>query len=63
MRTEDDFDPGAKYHIPSSTPYIRYFVAFILQFQFHKALCEIANQPVLYTCDIDGNKEVGDKIR
>ncbi|RWS14509.1 uncharacterized protein B4U79_00787 [Dinothrombium tinctorium] len=63
MRSEDDFDPGAKYHIPNNRPYISYFVAFILQFQFHKALCEIANQPVLYTCDIDGNKEVGTKIR
>src|SRR5690606_30067349 len=37
-RTEQDFDPGAKYHIPASTPYIRYFLARIYQFQFHRAL-------------------------
>ncbi|HEY8211956.1 MAG TPA: M2 family metallopeptidase, partial [Myxococcaceae bacterium] len=38
-RTEADFDPGAKYHIPSNTPYVRYFLAYILQFQFHRAMC------------------------
>ncbi len=37
-RTEDDFDPGAKYHVPSNVPYTRYFLAHILQFQFHRAL-------------------------
>ena len=41
-RTEEDFDPGAKYHMPGNTPYTRYFLSFILQFQFHKALCEAA---------------------
>jgi hypothetical protein len=39
-RTEADFDPGAKYHIPGNTPYTRYFLSFILQFQFQKALCD-----------------------
>ena len=39
-RSEADFDPGAKYHIPGNTPYTRYFLSFILQFQFHKALCD-----------------------
>ena len=39
-RSEEDFDPGAKYHIPGNTPYTRYFLSFILQFQFHKALCD-----------------------
>jgi len=37
-RTEADFDPGAKYHVPSNTPYMRYFLARILQFQFQRAL-------------------------
>ena len=23
VRSQDDFDPGAKYHIPGNTPYIR----------------------------------------
>ncbi|XP_076440449.1 angiotensin-converting enzyme-like [Babylonia areolata] len=63
-RTEDDFDPGAKYHIPSNTPYIRYFVSFVIQFQFHKALCEAAgHQGPLHTCDIYNSTEAGDKLR
>ena len=41
-RSEEDFDPGAKYHIPANTPYTRYFLSYILQFQFHRALCEAA---------------------
>src|SRR3546814_9008851 len=36
-RTEEHFDPGAKFHIPGNTPYTRYFLARILQFQFYKA--------------------------
>lgn len=62
-RTETNFDPGAKYHIPGNTPYIRYFVSFILQFQFHKALCEAANYTgPLHTCDIYQSKEAGKKL-
>nr|CAD7438416.1 unnamed protein product [Timema bartmani] len=34
-RTAEDFDPGAKYHVPGDSQYISYFVAHILQFQFH----------------------------
>jgi peptidyl-dipeptidase A len=45
-RGEEFFDPGAKYHIPGNTPYSRYFLARILQFQFHRSLCEIAGRPV-----------------
>ncbi|PKU31794.1 angiotensin-converting enzyme [Limosa lapponica baueri] len=63
-RNESNFDPGAKYHIPGNTPYIRYFVSFILQFQFHKALCQAANHSgPLHTCDIYMSKEAGDKLR
>ncbi|KAE8284386.1 Angiotensin-converting enzyme [Larimichthys crocea] len=59
-RTEDDFDPGAKFHIPANVPYVRYFVSFIIQFQFHKALCEAANHVgPLHTCDIYKSKEAG----
>ncbi|KAF7239084.1 Angiotensin-converting enzyme [Varanus komodoensis] len=62
-RTETNFDPGAKYHIPGNTPYIRYFVSFILQFQFHKALCQAANHSgSLHTCDIYQSKEAGLKL-
>ena len=39
-RGEEFFDPGAKYHVPANMPYARYFLARILQFQFHRALCE-----------------------
>ncbi|CAL8097157.1 unnamed protein product [Orchesella dallaii] len=66
VRTEQDFDPGSKYHVPGNTPYIRYFVSFILQFQVHKALCLKAGEYVpedpnypLHNCDIDGNPEAG----
>ena len=59
-RSEADFDPGAKYHIPDNTPYTRYFLSFILQFQFHKALCAAAgNQGPLYECSNYGSREAG----
>lgn len=59
-RSEDDFDPGAKYHVPANVPYTRYFLARLLQFQFHRALCKAAghNGP-LHTCSIYGSKEAG----
>ena len=60
QRSEADFDPGAKYHIPDNTPYTRYFLSFILQFQFHKALCAAAgNQGPLYECSNYGSREAG----
>ena len=59
-RTADDFDPGAKYHVPGNTPYLRYFLSTILQFQFHRALCEKAGWTgALNECSIHGNKEAG----
>jgi peptidyl-dipeptidase A len=59
-RSESDFDPGAKYHIPANTPYTRYFLSFILQFQFHKALCAAAGQQgPLYECSTYGSREAG----
>ena len=62
-RTEADFDPGAKYHVPGSVPYTRYFLAHILQFQFHRALalkagCDLKTTP-LHRCSIYNNKEAG----
>ncbi len=63
-RSESDFDPGAKYHIPANTPYTRYFLAHILQFQFHKAMCEAAgHEGSLHTCSVYGSKKAGDKLR
>ncbi len=59
-RTEDDFDPAAKYHVASNTPYMRYFLADILQFQFHRALARIAGcSAPLNRCSIYDNKEAG----
>ena len=62
-RPADAFDPGAKYHIPGNTPYTRYFLARIFQFQFHRAACEQAGwKGPLHRCSIYGNKEVGEKF-
>jgi peptidyl-dipeptidase A len=63
-RTEQDFDPGAKYHIPANTPYTRYFLSFILQFQFHKALCDAAGHSgSLDECSVFGNEAAGKRFR
>jgi len=63
-RSESDFDPGAKYHIPSNTPYARYFLASILQFQFHRGLCRaIGYQGPLHRCSIYGNKLAGERLK
>jgi peptidyl-dipeptidase A len=63
-RTEAEFDPGAKYHIPANTPYMRYFLAAVLQFQFHRALCAKAgHKGPLHECSIYGNKEAGEAFK
>lgn len=63
-RTEQDFDAGAKYHIAANVPYTRYFIAHILQFQFHKALCEAAGfKGPLHECSIYNSKEAGAKLQ
>jgi peptidyl-dipeptidase A len=62
-RSEADFDPGAKYHVAANVPYTRYFLAFILQFQFHRALCKEAGYTgPLNRCSIYGNKAAGAKL-
>jgi peptidyl-dipeptidase A len=62
-RPADAFDPGAKYHIPASVPYMRYFLARILQFQFYKAACDEAGWTgPLHRCSFYGNEEVGRKL-
>ncbi|MEJ1964357.1 MAG: M2 family metallopeptidase [Gammaproteobacteria bacterium] len=59
-RSEADFDPAAKFHIPDNTPYTRYFLSYILQFQFHKALCDAAGfKGPLHECSVFGSKEAG----
>ncbi len=62
-RSEQDFDPGAKYHIAANVPYARYFLARILQFQFHRALCQTAGYSgPLNRCSIYGNKTAGERL-
>ena len=62
-RPADAFDPGAKYHIPGNTPYSRYFLARILQFQFYKAACDAAGwKGPLHRCSFYDNKQVGAKL-
>ena len=63
-RLREWFDPGAKYHIPANVPYTRYFLARILQFQFHRSLCQTAGyEGPLNRCSIYGNAEAGAKLR
>ncbi len=63
-RSEADFDPGAKYHVPANVPYTRYFLSFIYQFQFYRALCrEAGHTGPLHTCSFFNNKKAGDKLR
>ncbi|KAF6209873.1 hypothetical protein GE061_015626 [Apolygus lucorum] len=69
-RTENDFDPAAKYHVVGDVPYVRYFVSFVIQFQFYKALCVEAGQydpkapekSPLHECDIYGNTKAGNLL-
>src|SRR5580658_919921 len=62
-RSEADFDPGAKYHVPANYPYARYFLADILQFQFHRALAKVAGcTSPLNRCSIYESKAAGDRL-
>jgi peptidyl-dipeptidase A len=62
-RSEADFDPGAKYHIPANVSYTRYFLARILQFQFHKSLSEIAGvKGPVHRRSIYGSKKAGERL-
>jgi peptidyl-dipeptidase A len=62
-RGEEFFDPGAKYHVPDNTPYTRYFLADILQFQFHRALTKTAGcTGPLHRCSIYDSKEAGHRL-
>ena len=63
-RSESDFDAGAKYHVPANTPYTRYFLAHILQFQFHRALCQTAGyEGPLNRCSIYDSAEAGKRLK
>ena len=63
-RSEADFDPGAKYHVAANVPYVRYFLAHILEFQFYRALCrESGYKGPLNRCTFYGSKEAGAKFK
>ncbi len=63
-RAATDFDPGAKYHVPANVPYTRYFLAHILQYQFHRSLCEAAGyEGPLNRCSIYDSKEAGERLK
>ncbi|XP_039290345.1 angiotensin-converting enzyme isoform X1 [Nilaparvata lugens] len=69
LRSENDFDPGAKYHVPANIPYIRYFIGTVLQFQLHRSMClasgwgqNPSRQP-LHKCDIYRSKEAGNILK
>ncbi len=62
-RGEEFFDPGAKYHVPANVPYTRYFLAHILQFQFHKSLSELAGcKDPVHRCSIYQSQEAGKRL-
>lgn len=62
-RSPDDFDPGSKFNIPGNTMYVRFLLAYVLQFQFQKALCDAAGfEGPLHECNIYGSKEAGARL-
>ncbi|MBL8536234.1 MAG: M2 family metallopeptidase [Hyphomonadaceae bacterium] len=62
-RPSDAFDPGAKYHIANNVPYLRYFLSYVLQFQFYEAACRQAGwEGPLHRCTVYGNREVGERF-
>ena len=62
-RSPTDFDPGAKYHVPGNVPYMRYFLAQVLEFQFYRAMCHAAGSTgPLYRCSFYGSTEAGHRL-
>jgi peptidyl-dipeptidase A len=62
-RPADAFDPGAKYHIANNVPYLRYFLSYVLQFQFYEAACKQAGwEGPLHRCTVYGNAEIGERF-
>ena len=62
-RAPDGFDAGAKYHVPASVPYTRYFLARVLQFQFYEAACRQAGWTgPLHRCSFYNSQEVGTRL-
>ncbi|XP_033225855.1 angiotensin-converting enzyme-like [Belonocnema kinseyi] len=70
-RSEEDFDQGSKYHIAADGEYLKYFVGYVIHFQFHRSLCIVAGEydpenpekKPLYKCDITGSKKAGNLFK
>ncbi|RWS28006.1 angiotensin-converting enzyme-like protein, partial [Leptotrombidium deliense] len=65
-RSDSDFDPGSKYHVAADSPFMGYFIAHILQFQFHRSLCNLDYDTYKlkpHLCDLSGNEMAGKKLR
>ena len=62
-RGEEGCEPGAKYHVPGNTPYTRYFLSHVLQFQFYKALCGASGYDgPLHDCNFHGDEAAGERF-
>jgi peptidyl-dipeptidase A len=63
-RGEEAFDPAAKYHVAANVPYVRYFLAYVLEFQFYRALCrESGYTGPLYRCSFFGSPAAGKQLQ
>jgi peptidyl-dipeptidase A len=62
-RTDQDFDPGVKYHIPANIPYMRYFLASLFKYQFYRGMCRASGYVgPLHRCSFYGSKAAGEKL-
>src|SRR5436309_3202695 len=62
-RSERDFAAPAKYHVAAHVAHLRYFIARILQFQFHRSWCRAAGWTgPLYRCSVYGNAAAGRQL-
>ncbi|MPT48134.1 MAG: peptidase M2 family protein [Sphingobium sp.] len=62
-RDESKFDAGGKFHVPGNTPYTRYFLAHLLQFQMFEAACkDVGWKGPLHRCSFYGSEKVGNKL-
>ncbi|CRK96558.1 CLUMA_CG009925, isoform A [Clunio marinus] len=70
LRSELDFDPGAKYHVPANVPYMKYFFSTVFQFQLHRAMCIASKEfdpsnpsKPLHKCSIYRHHEAGHMLK
>jgi len=70
QRSSAQFDAGSKFHVAADIGYVRYFTAFIYEFQFYRELCLASGKYVpgdpskpLHQCNFYGSKAAGAKLR